>query len=1509
MVTPVHAASDLVAWYKFDEASSTTASDSSGNGKTATLVGGPTWGTGKLANAVILSGSSQYLTVPTGIVSALSDFTIAVWVNLDTNPNWARIFDFGSSSTINMFLTPNSGSTTLRFAITTSGSSGEQRVETTALPTGVWKHVAITHSGNITTLFVDGVQAAQNTAMTKKPSDLGSTTKNYIGKSQYGDPYLDGAVDDFRIYNRALSASEINTLFGGQIVTTGCLYSVKKQGLGSSVNVGGMAVTGVFSGYFYIQESSTSHTGCGIKVVSSTSVSIGDAVTITNGTLARDTNDELCITGGTISSQSAGLKPKIRAFSNRSVGGGPVNNAYGPTGGVGVNMVGVLQTTWGKVSNLVANTSMTIDEGSGCPVKVYGPTGLVGNGNFVRVTGISSLEKDGSGKRIRVLRMRDVSDLVGGAQSAGTLLVNLDARSTGSDSNIWQNLALGLGNFTKTGSPVVQTVAGQSAMVFDGIDDAFIGPIAPTSVTGSGTRSIELWVYNPTIDSAEETMIAWGKRGTSLADCSFNWGTNQSYGAVTHYGGDMGWGSVPTAGRWHHLVYTYNGTTVSIYDNTSLRNSGNYTLATATGQHINLAAQNSSSGVPLFTNEFNGSQMAGSLAIAAVRIHTGVLTLDQIKTNFNADSSRFGAVAEKSFDERSANAKSLSSSDLTLKVFSDNNGIVSLTPVGSTFDFTPSDILRNRVGDGNFHLGDIDLRARTSGGAWQLYKSANSTMSATPLATAGIIATDLTPAMGAGCPVTVERRWMVVNGKLVLRFVITNNGTQPIEIGSFGAPMVFNNNFTGKSLTDTHEKCCFVDPYIGGDAGYLQVTRVSGAGPTLLVYPEPGNQLEAYRHLREDPLGLSVTFEGFYEWMSHTLAYTQNEWAGINEWNSPTSRTLAAGQSATYGFVLTLSSSIENIESTLLANSRPVAMGVPGYVITMNQPARLFVKHTQAVQSIVCEPVSAISITPDSGLTPNGWQGYTLVASQEERSRVVITYADGSKQFIHYYVVPSQNTQVNRLANFHETHQWYVNPSDPFNRSYSWMLYDREADKLLDQESRQFCVGESDEVGAGPNLLMAMKNNLLPDPAQVAHLEQYVDNVLWGNLQYTSNYGVKASLFYWDPVSFPNYYTVGAGWGWDKARGDTTWRSYNYPHQASIYWTLYRLARNYTGLVTHHTWDWYLTQAYMTGIGMKNLGAYNGVGLMDGSVFLEILKDMKREGWTTQLTTYEAFFKGRADTWSTEAYPFGSEMPWDSTGQEEVYQWCKYYNYPTKALESLNAIKAYTPTVPNWSYNGASRRYWDSAVYGKIPWIFRQSGHYGSSLNAIPTLDAYRDNPGNLYLLRVGYGATMNILPNINQEGHGSQNFIPDVQWMSYEPYTGDFGSAFFGYAYNCGAYAVNSSEFGWIGFGASIYTIGNVVSITPTDAFRRRVYIAPLGLYLTLDAGTFDRVDYNTSTGVVTAVLSPATTYCPKALLLVTRPGGGGLAAHHPSPTLSTDHGAYSITLSSVPVSINLVP
>jgi DUF1680 family protein len=160
----------------------------------------------------LLDGVDDYIDVPDGITSGFTNCTIAAWVNLNSSDTWTRIFDFGIDTTTNMFLTPNSGSA-IRFAITTGGSSGEEQINgSSTVSTGSWQHVAVVLNGNVGILYVNGSEVGRNSSMTLVPADLGNTTNNYIGRSQYDDPYLNASVDDFFIYDRALSSSEIASL-------------------------------------------------------------------------------------------------------------------------------------------------------------------------------------------------------------------------------------------------------------------------------------------------------------------------------------------------------------------------------------------------------------------------------------------------------------------------------------------------------------------------------------------------------------------------------------------------------------------------------------------------------------------------------------------------------------------------------------------------------------------------------------------------------------------------------------------------------------------------------------------------------------------------------------------------------------------------------------------------------------------------------------------------------------------------------------------------------------------------------------------------------------------------------------------------------------------------------------------------------------------------------------------------------------------------------------------------
>ncbi|MBN2738197.1 MAG: family 43 glycosylhydrolase [Spirochaetales bacterium] len=165
-----------------------------------------------------LNGESDYKDLPDGLTNELYDFSIAFKLILYSVDAWTRIFDMGGDTNVFMMMTAESGTTGYPyFCITLEGNEGEQGLNgNSAFLVGTTQHIAITKSGNTATLYINGQVIDTNTSMTLSPANLGNTENNYIGRSQWpNDPYLKGDVEDFKVYNRAITVEEVGQLING----------------------------------------------------------------------------------------------------------------------------------------------------------------------------------------------------------------------------------------------------------------------------------------------------------------------------------------------------------------------------------------------------------------------------------------------------------------------------------------------------------------------------------------------------------------------------------------------------------------------------------------------------------------------------------------------------------------------------------------------------------------------------------------------------------------------------------------------------------------------------------------------------------------------------------------------------------------------------------------------------------------------------------------------------------------------------------------------------------------------------------------------------------------------------------------------------------------------------------------------------------------------------------------------------------------------------------------------
>ncbi|WP_082373344.1 beta-L-arabinofuranosidase domain-containing protein [Nocardia sp. NRRL S-836] len=203
----------FIAHFRLGEGHGSTAADATGSGRRATLAGGARWTTGRAGAAVSLDGAGGHVVLPAGLLAGAAEFSVAVWLRLRSAATEARVFDFGSGVNSYLCLTPLSAGGGLRYAITTGGTGAERHLDAEPVPVGEWTHVAVTHAGELGVLYVNGAEVARHAGLAVSPAALGSTTQNWLGRSQHaGDPYLDAVVEDLRVYGRALTPAEVADL-------------------------------------------------------------------------------------------------------------------------------------------------------------------------------------------------------------------------------------------------------------------------------------------------------------------------------------------------------------------------------------------------------------------------------------------------------------------------------------------------------------------------------------------------------------------------------------------------------------------------------------------------------------------------------------------------------------------------------------------------------------------------------------------------------------------------------------------------------------------------------------------------------------------------------------------------------------------------------------------------------------------------------------------------------------------------------------------------------------------------------------------------------------------------------------------------------------------------------------------------------------------------------------------------------------------------------------------------
>jgi hypothetical protein len=597
--------SGLAGYWKLDEGSGTSAVDSSINGSTGTLTGGPTWTTGQVGGAVDFDGTDDYINL--GSPAALDirgSITMSAWVKTDVLNTTQAIFSVGTRACCGtenyLHINWNAGGGTYRFIFASFGVASVS--SSSNLSSGVWYHVVGTWDGATRKIFINGVLDG-STAQTSQPTDYLNAV--IIGGGEAGNgPYFNGSIDETRIYNRALSDNEVAQLyrytgpaaadsglvgywsFNGTDTTSTKAYDRSGAGNTGTLTGGPSVIPGkVGQALSFSGSNQYGVLGASNTYVPTSSSPFSLSIWFKANAIGSSDNNNRMLSlrngGSSAIILGLGLSNKVQFYNNGT--GTHTTVATVNTGQWYHYVLTYSGTQFQPYINGVAQ---------GSPITATGPT--VGS-QAVTVATFAGEDffYNGSLDEIRIYTaaltaaqiqalykagesdVMNVADINGNLNSglAGYWAMNEGTGTSAKDSSINGNTG------TLTGGPTWTTGQVGGAVSFDGVNDYIATPYSAAQ-TSTSTISYSFWAAPDLNEGGGILGMLNGEDASSTNYISIdNAGSelnNPTIGVIMTIGGTADSRTVNfplVTNAWFHFVYTYDGSYVNLYVNGALLSS------------------------------------------------------------------------------------------------------------------------------------------------------------------------------------------------------------------------------------------------------------------------------------------------------------------------------------------------------------------------------------------------------------------------------------------------------------------------------------------------------------------------------------------------------------------------------------------------------------------------------------------------------------------------------------------------------------------------------------------------------------------------------------------------------------------------------------------------------------------------------------------------------------------------------------------------------------------------
>ncbi|HEY6445145.1 MAG TPA: DUF5695 domain-containing protein [Acidobacteriaceae bacterium] len=768
--------------------------------------------------------------------------------------------------------------------------------------------------------------------------------------------------------------------------------------------------------------------------------------------------------------------------------------------------------------------------------------------------------------------------------------------------------------------------------------------------------------------------------------------------------------------------------------------------------------------------------------------------------------------------------------------------------------FASDTIATNYVETGQ-KLGPVEIAWRRPGGAWQKFHSAEGSES--PGAAAVWHAKD-----EQGDALAVTTRFTPRARLLRWTIGLQNTSSDPIEIGDLALPLPMHATFVPKGSTALP---VLKHSFISGHGSFLFWMQSNSVGPYLVMTPEGDTQLEYWDHLwprREQGRAFPA-----YRVYIHSIAVGEAVKANSGRWRQPrTSTTLApagkSGDHRPYAFQFAWAQDYAAVRQRLVDAGLMDVEVAPGMTVPADLSTCLAIRSHDPIGITAEHPEQT---TIESLGNREGRRLFRVKFSQLGENLLTVNHGAGRTTRLEFFAAEPLETLIHKRAAFTAKRQirdeskWYNGLLPEWNEKTQVVLSPDNYDEIKGWRIYEVTC---DDPGLSKPAYIASKNAEFPSQAEVEALDYYIEHFVWGGLQRTTDESHSYGIY-----GIPD-------WKHNRDSSDPgpkgklhIWRCYDYPHIVVMYFSMYRIARDYPGIRMKLDRATYLERAAGTALALFTVpmevtgwSAYE-TGFYNEVVIPQLIDELELAGKHDEAARLRGHWvKKVAFFIAGKPNLFGSEYAFDSTGFESTQAIARYaFDHPTMA--GIGAQQAANYSREQIRANLFCRGVIEKAYY-YYGSDYRGGGGDGFTLSYMSPMGgwgvlnhALHDRLEPEATIRLGYASFLSSWSLMNtgtaESGYG--------YWFPGEANDGGTGGGFEPAAYGmtwlgqphhrgpwyyscetdlgyCGALrtaatiVADDPVFGRFCFGGEMRAGKSSLRITPRDGVRRRLHLRTAG-------------------------------------------------------------------------------